>query len=134
MRSREIPPLPELTTQLASIQEQQQSLQRSQVSFGFERSAELQHWQQQMYLLQHTQHSSSNSHLSSHLNSNTAPLKSTLKSKKSSTRNPLTASNSKLATLAIAVETMGKFFREENEVTDINEGGQSDRIESETTT
>ena len=130
MRSREIPPLPELTTQLASIQEQQQSLQRSQVSFGFERSAELQHWQQQMYLLQHTQHSSSNSHL----NSNTAPLKSTLKSKKSSTRNPLTASNSKLANLAIAVETMGKFLSEENEVTEINEGGQPDRIESEATT
>jgi hypothetical protein len=95
VRIREIPPLGKLASQLVSVQDAQVELQNSQVLHGFQQSASLQ-------LL----NSSSNLALSKNNTSRAS-------SRKSSGRNPLTASASNLANLAIRVETMGRYLVEE---------------------
>jgi hypothetical protein len=95
VRIREIPPLGKLTSQLASVQDAQVELQNSQVLLGFQQSASLQ-------LLK----SSSNLALSKNNTSRAS-------SRKSTGRNPLNASTSNLANLAIRVETMGRYLVEE---------------------
>jgi len=110
VRIREIPPLGKLTSQLLSVQDAQVELQNSQVLLGFQQSASLQ-------LL------NSSSNLAQSKNNT-----SRVSSRKSTGRNPLSASTSNLANLAIRVETMGRYLVEEEAAL---EKEQQDQLEQE---
>jgi hypothetical protein len=106
VRVREVPPLAQLTRELAHVQDQQRELQRSQVMGGFQASTQL---------------------LSPVRDATTGMKRSSRNSSRKSTgRNVLSASASNLANLAIHVEMVGKFLVEQQE-----EPAQVDMVEDD---